>query len=129
MDGLYEAGTDGRIRLRAGRCRTCDLVIFPLRAICDSCLGEEIDVAWLGPDGTVYSFTVVHESFGLGSQPGPYAVALVEIADGVLVRGLVSGAYEGVSIGEPVETCEVAFNWAEGQEGLTYGFQRRASDE
>jgi uncharacterized OB-fold protein len=126
IDGLYESGPDGRIRLRAGRCRGCDHVMFPLPAVCERCHGEQIDAEWLGPDGAMHSFTVVHESFGLGSRPAPYGVALIEVADEVLVRGLVDGGCDGLRIGEPMETCEVTFNWDDGREGLTYGFRPRA---
>lgn len=67
--------------LRVQRCGRCGAYVFIPQPLCTACASSEL--AWVASEGhgTVYSYTIVHRA----PHPAfatPYAVAIVELAEG-----------------------------------------------
>lgn len=78
---FWAATAEGRLTLQ--RCTTCDTVIWWPRSVCPSC--TSFDLAWFDAtgEGTVYSYTVVHQSPGRAwGEAVPYVLAYVELDEG-----------------------------------------------
>lgn len=117
---FFEAAARGELLYQ--RCSTCDHVQFYPRQICTACGG---DPAWATASGRgeVHTFTIVRQN---GQPPFkdevPYAVAMVQLEEGVRMMGGITGCpIEGVHIGMPVEAYAV-----ECAEGLAVPFWRPA---
>ncbi|MFD5699181.1 bifunctional MaoC family dehydratase N-terminal/OB-fold nucleic acid binding domain-containing protein [Streptomyces lasiicapitis] len=101
------------------RCGDCARPRFPWLPGCNACGSPEWEAVEASGEGTVYSYVVMHHPpfpafsfFGVPEQSadeaaphaaGPYAVVLVELAEGVRVISQVVGVPPGeVRIGMPV---------------------------
>lgn len=64
------------------RCRACALVFHYPRAYCPQCTSAELE--WFAATGraSLYSYVIVHRGEGAFAERGPYAVAVVELAEG-----------------------------------------------
>ena len=71
-----------RFRLEAARCKGCDRVTFPARAICPSCRGTDLEALNLSRKGKVVTSTVVHVGPSEFTMEAPYAMAVVETPEG-----------------------------------------------
>ncbi|MFE0087428.1 bifunctional MaoC family dehydratase N-terminal/OB-fold nucleic acid binding domain-containing protein [Streptomyces sp. NPDC058991] len=106
-----------RHRLLIQRCASCATPRFPWLPGCGECGSAEWDAVEADGAGTVYSYVVMHHprfpAFGGadGSSreapdpdgPGPYAVGLIELAEGVrMVSNVIGVPYDEVRIGMPV---------------------------
>ncbi|MEI5098979.1 OB-fold domain-containing protein [Streptomyces sp. PmtG] len=100
-----------RHRLLIQRCVTCTTLRFPWLPGCHACGSPEWDTIEASGDGTVYSYVVMHHppfpAFAspadASGTPGPYAVVLVELTEGVRVISNVIGVpHHAVRIGMPV---------------------------
>ena len=118
--GFFEAAARGELLYQ--RCPACGHRQFYPRQLCTACGG---DTAWATATGrgVVHTFTIVRQN---GQAPFkselPYAVAMVELDEGVRMMGSVTGcAVESVRIGMRVEAYAV-----ECEEGLAVPFWRPA---
>ncbi len=95
----------GRHELILQRCRSCGTLQHRPRALCVSCLSDEIEHVPASGRGTVYSFTVTHQNQAPGFREAlPYVLAYVELEEGVrLLTNIVGCSPENVRIGLPVE--------------------------
>lgn len=92
----------GRARVVAGRCRSCGAHFFPARKVCARCLGDAMEEVPLSSRGTVYTFTVVHQS--VPTFEVPYVLVYVDLPEGVRLLGQLAGCPpEQVRLGMPVE--------------------------
>src|SRR5262249_7066177 len=70
------------------------------------CHFEGLEWVTASGDGTIYSYTVVHQAFGPFAGAVPFVVGLVELAEGVRMLARIVGADGGmpdvVAIGDPV---------------------------
>ena len=94
---------DTRYRMLATRCPQCEMVYFPPRSVCRKCrrssVGRMVKVP-LPPDGTVLSYTVIHQGQKGFEAQVPYVMAIVEFEGGVTALGqLVDCDIEDVAIG------------------------------
>jgi uncharacterized protein len=82
-------------------CRACERPFWFPRSICPGCLGDDIDWRVASGDGTVYACSVQHKPGpGRESDAPPYAVVLVDLAEGVRVMSNVLGCPPGeVAVG------------------------------
>ncbi|WRQ83532.1 OB-fold domain-containing protein [Streptomyces sp. MUM 178J] len=84
------------------RCLSCRTLRFPWLPGCNGCGCEQWDTVRASGAGTVYSYVVMHHPPFPAFDP-PYAVGLIELAEGVRTVGNVIGApYDQVRIGMPV---------------------------
>lgn len=101
---FFEAIAAGR--LVAQRCRKCGRYQLYPRPWCAACGSLELEWADVGPEGTVYSFTVIRRVIGNSKdfeKEAPYAVGVVELKEGVRVYArLVSKDPQTVSVGKKV---------------------------
>jgi uncharacterized OB-fold protein len=98
--GFWEAVQEHRLLIQ--RCTGCGTLRFPWLPGCNTCGGPEWDTVEASGEGTVYSYVVMHHPPFPAFDP-PYAVALIELAEGVRMISNVTGVpYDKVRIGLPV---------------------------
>ncbi|GAA3123625.1 bifunctional MaoC family dehydratase N-terminal/OB-fold nucleic acid binding domain-containing protein [Streptomyces echinatus] len=89
-------------RLLIQRCTACGTLRHPWLPGCNSCGGPDWDTVEASGEGTVHSYVVMHHPPFPAFDP-PYAVALIELAEGVrMVSNVVGVPYDKVRIGLPV---------------------------
>ncbi|MEH0512966.1 OB-fold domain-containing protein [Streptomyces sp. B21-106] len=99
--GFWEGVRDRRFLIQ--RCAGCDTLRFPWLPGCNACGAAEWDVVEAGGEGTVFSYVVMHHPPFPAFSP-PYAVGLIELAEGVrVVSDVVDVPYDKVRVGMPVE--------------------------
>lgn len=117
----------GRYNLVGTKCTNCGRIFFPARTFCPDCrrasIGK-IEPYELARTGTVYSFSVIHEAPDCNNMLKPYAVAMVETDDGVMIEGqLVDVDLEKIEIGMPVRAVLRKLD-ADGKAGVIhYGYK------
>ncbi|WP_405949178.1 OB-fold domain-containing protein [Streptomyces prunicolor] len=91
-----------RHQLLIQRCTDCGTLRHPWLPGCNACGGLDWDTVEASGDGTVYSYVVMHHPPFPAFDP-PYAVGLIELAEGVrIVSNVVGVPYDKVRIGLPV---------------------------
>ncbi|MGI5259149.1 OB-fold domain-containing protein [Streptomyces angustmyceticus] len=135
--GFWE-GVAGH-RLLIQRCAGCRTLRFPWLPGCNACGSPDWDTVEASGAGTVFSYVVMHhppfpaftvpepDADANAAGPSPYAVGLIELAEGVrIVSNVIGVPYDKVRIGMPVrlaflrveEEWELpVFRAAEGGEG------------
>ncbi|WP_314222933.1 bifunctional MaoC family dehydratase N-terminal/OB-fold nucleic acid binding domain-containing protein [Streptomyces zaehneri] len=90
-------------RLLVQRCTACDTLRFPWLPGCNACGSARWDTVEAGGEGTVFSYVVMHHPPFPAFSP-PYAIGLIELAEGVrIISNVVDVPYDKVRIGMPVE--------------------------
>jgi len=123
-EGLFHETPDGP-RLAGSRCSSCGSNTFPAADYCRRC-GEETESVLLGPHGVVWSYTVMHyqmpSPFELTDVP--YAVAQVDLDEGLRVSGLLTSVdLGGLTVGMEVELAiEPIREDSEGRPVMTWVF-------
>ncbi|QMU74521.1 protein dehydratase [Streptacidiphilus sp. PB12-B1b] len=99
--GFWEGVAAGELRFQ--RCDDCGAARFPWLPGCNACGSARWTAEAASGAGTVYSSVVVHHPLPAAFDR-PYAVALVELAEGVrIVSNVVGIQPQRVRIGLPVE--------------------------
>ncbi|WP_055494026.1 bifunctional MaoC family dehydratase N-terminal/OB-fold nucleic acid binding domain-containing protein [Streptomyces sp. TP-A0356] len=99
-----------RHRLLIQRCTDCGTPRFPWLPGCGACGSPEWDTVEASGEGTVYSYVVVHHPPFPAFAP-PYAVGLIELAEGVrMVSNVIGVPYDKVRIGMPVRLDFVRYD-------------------
>jgi uncharacterized OB-fold protein len=116
-----------RYQLEGSSCTSCGHIYFPPRELCKSCRSRgQIEAYRLRGEGTLLSYTVIYQApEGFDSQI-PYAVGLVELAEGPRLTAMLSDTnLDELQIGMPVEMVIRKIN-QEGESGLiNYGYKFR----
>ncbi|HET6860124.1 MAG TPA: bifunctional MaoC family dehydratase N-terminal/OB-fold nucleic acid binding domain-containing protein [Streptomyces sp.] len=90
-------------RLLIQRCESCATLRFPWLPGCNACGAAEWDTVEASGAGTVFSYVVMHRPAFPAFDP-PYAVGLIELAEGVrMVSNVVGVPSDKVRIGMPVQ--------------------------
>ncbi|WNI30480.1 bifunctional MaoC family dehydratase N-terminal/OB-fold nucleic acid binding domain-containing protein [Streptomyces sp. ITFR-6] len=94
-------------RLLIQRCEACGTLRFPWLPGCNACGSSEWETVEASGEGTVFSYVVMHHppfpAFSTSGGAGPYAVALVELAEGVrMISNVIGVPYDKVRVGMPV---------------------------
>ncbi|MFE9453036.1 bifunctional MaoC family dehydratase N-terminal/OB-fold nucleic acid binding domain-containing protein [Streptomyces sp. NPDC006739] len=101
-------------RLLIQRCTGCGTLRHPWLPGCNACGCLDWDTVEASGEGAVHSYVVMHHPPFPAFDP-PYAVGLIELAEGVrMVSGVVGVPYDKVRIGLPVR---VEFQRYEDDEG------------
>jgi len=105
--GYWEGAGRGEIVLQ--RCPSCGAVQHKPRALCMSCLHDEVEHFVASGRGTVYTFTVTNQNQAKGfAEACPYVMAYVDLEEGVRVlTNIVNCDPDTVHIGMAV-TAEFA---------------------
>jgi uncharacterized OB-fold protein len=88
-------------------CTDCERFFWYPRVVCPSCLGEGVEWREAAGTGEVHAVSVMHKT-GMGRDPadGPYAVAVVELAEGVRMLTNIVGVEPGaVTVGTAVRVA------------------------
>lgn len=90
--------------LRLQRCRPCGHLRYPISPVCPQCLS--LEAAWepVSGRGSIYSFAVFRHVYSEAwRERVPYAVALVELAEGPFMLADVANAeIDELEVGMPV---------------------------
>ncbi|MYW63888.1 hypothetical protein GTY65_07365 [Streptomyces sp. SID8379] len=98
--GFWDGVAEHRLLIQ--RCTECDVLRFPWLPGCNACGGQEWDTVEASGEGTVFSYVVMHHPPFPAFDP-PYAVGLIELAEGVrIVSNVIGVPYDKVRIGLPV---------------------------
>ncbi|MGW1072300.1 bifunctional MaoC family dehydratase N-terminal/OB-fold nucleic acid binding domain-containing protein [Streptomyces sp. NPDC002537] len=90
-------------KLLIQRCASCDTFRFPWLPGCGACGSPRWTAVEASGAGTVFSYVVVHHPPFPAFDP-PYAVGLIELAEGVrMISNVIGVPYSRVRIGMPVE--------------------------
>ncbi|MEU6016167.1 OB-fold domain-containing protein [Streptomyces sp. NPDC047515] len=103
--GFWQGVAEHRLLIQ--RCGACATLRFPWLPGCNACGCREWDTVEASGEGTVFSHVVMHHppfpAFGAHEEGGPYAVALIELAEGVrMVSNVIGVPYDKVRTGMPV---------------------------
>ncbi|MFN0089821.1 MAG: Zn-ribbon domain-containing OB-fold protein [Acidimicrobiales bacterium] len=100
--GYWEGAGRGELVLQ--RCRACGTTQHKPRAVCATCLSNELDHVVASGRGTVYTFTVTHQNLSPPFRDSlPYVMAYVELEEGPrLLTHIVGCAPSAVTVGMPV---------------------------
>ena len=99
---FWTGGRDGRLLIL--RCRACDRWVHPPDALIHDGCGGALEPTAASGTGTVYTFTVNHQSFNR-DVPLPYVIAIVELAEQADLRcftNLVNVEADTVELGMEV---------------------------
>jgi len=123
-DQVLEIDPDGQGgRLLGSACPGCGAHYFPQRRTCARCLSDELERVALSSTGSVYTFTVVHQS--TPEFPTPYILSYVDLPEGARVPAQLSGcAPEDVRIGMQVSLVVEPFG-SEDDEDRPLGYRFR----
>lgn len=73
-------------KLLVQRCKKCGRLRIPASYVCQDCLSTETELAEMAPEGTLYSFVVMHRAFHPSVQEKtPYVVATIDLAENVRI--------------------------------------------
>ncbi|MBA3533257.1 MAG: Zn-ribbon domain-containing OB-fold protein [Ardenticatenales bacterium] len=115
-----------RYRLEGTRCTECAALYFPPREVCRACRSRALEPYLFQGEGTLFSYTVVYQApEGFGEQV-PYAVGLVELAEGPRLTAMLSDVeLDELAIGLPLEMV-IRKITEEGETGMiSYGYKFR----
>ena len=117
----------GRYNLVGARCGSCSKIFFPKRSICPECRRSSVgkmEEFKLKNEGTVFTYSIIHEAPAESNNLKPYAVAMIKTDDGVLVTGqLVDVDLDKIEIGMPVRMVLRRIG-EEGHQGIIhYGYK------
>lgn len=92
-----------RYRLEASRCKSCNTLFFPPRIKCSKCGSEEFIPAVLNEEGKIVTYTIIRVASEKFSLDTPYAVAIVELDDGLrLTTQICDADLNKIKIGKSV---------------------------
>lgn len=95
----WEGNAAGELRVQ--RCDDCSALRFPASRWCPHCLGERTSWQTTSGKGQVWSWCVFHRAYFKGfAEDIPYAVALIELDEGVKIySNLVGLPREAIRVG------------------------------
>ncbi|MFC4123172.1 Zn-ribbon domain-containing OB-fold protein [Nonomuraea zeae] len=86
---FWDGAAAGELRIQ--RCQTCARHYFYPRPSCPHCGGDQIE--WVRASGraTLYSYVINHRPAPGFEEEGPYAIAVVELEEGVRMMTNIVG--------------------------------------
>jgi uncharacterized protein len=126
VPGTIEVGPDGKGYLIGGHCPGCGANYFPARSVCSRCLRGDLERVPLASSGTLYTYTVVHQS--LPEFETPYILGYVDLDDNVRVAGqIVDVKADAVELGMRLTLQVEPHKRAEGEPVLWFRFRPAAT--
>lgn len=103
-------------KLLGGRCTKCGKVHLPPRPLCDNCYSKDFEWTEIPSRGKLVTYTVIHIAPSQFQSVAPYAMGIVELANGLRLPGMINGmALEQIKIGMELKmdfgTCAVTQPW------------------
>ena len=101
LQSFFERAREGR--LTAVRCARCGALAIPPKELCPSCHQRAWQPVPLSGEGTIASYTVIRVAPRAHAGDVPYAIAAVQLKEGVSLLGRVEGIpLEALAVGLPV---------------------------
>jgi hypothetical protein len=98
---FFDKARDGQ--LTAVRCGRCGGLAMPPREFCPSCAQRQWEPVPLSGEGTIASYTIIRIAPRGRAAEVPYAIAAVQMKEGVSVLGRVLDVpLERIAVGLPV---------------------------
>jgi hypothetical protein len=98
---FFEKARGGQ--LTAIRCGSCGELAMPPKELCPNCHAHQWQPVALAGDGTIASFTVIRVAPRAHAADVPYAIAVVQLKEGVSILGrIVDIPLEKLAVGLPV---------------------------
>ncbi|HEX9818106.1 MAG TPA: Zn-ribbon domain-containing OB-fold protein [Methylomirabilota bacterium] len=114
---FFEKAREGQ--LTAVRCGGCGELAMPPKEFCPSCARRAWEPVALSGRGTITSYTVIRVAPRAHAADVPYAIAAVQLTEGVSILGRVVGIpIEQVAVGLPVRFRPLMSN---GQTAVGFG--------
>ncbi|MFB3889624.1 MAG: Zn-ribbon domain-containing OB-fold protein [Candidatus Bathyarchaeia archaeon] len=82
-------------KLMAGKCQKCGKTHLPPRPLCDQCFSQEFSWVEIQGKGKLLTYTVIYIAPPQFQSLAPYAVGIVQLADGSKIPGMISGVPHG----------------------------------
>ncbi len=76
-------------KLMAAKCRKCGNLLVPPRPMCTNCYSKDLEWTQLKGEGKLLTYTVIHVSPKQFEGMIPYAVGIVELAEGPKLPGMI----------------------------------------
>ena len=93
-----------RGELRIQRCDVCSRAVFYPRSLCPHCHSQKLSWIVATGKGTIYSYTVAHQAYGVFAQDIPFVVAIVELEEGVrMMTRIIDAPRERIFLGLAVQ--------------------------
>ncbi len=109
----------GAGELAAVRCGRCGALAIPPREFCPECSERAWEPTTLSGEGTIASYTVIRVAPRGRADEVPYAIAAVQMKEGVSLLGrVVDVPFEALKIGLPVRFRPLTKN---GQTAVGFG--------
>ena len=102
---FFDALNEGRLAVQ--RCKHCEALAHPPRALCPGCQRRDFDWPTMSGKGEVYSYVVTHQAIHPAfAGHTPLATVEVALAEGPkLTSNLLDVPPEEIAIGMPVVAC------------------------
>lgn len=124
---LNIGGALSDVRLAGTRCAICKETSLGLVPLCPNCGSDRVSELPLSNRGTVWTYTVArHKPPGDYRGPDPFvpfAIALVELPEGLRVVSRVDGNVEKIDVGMLVDFTPVARHDADGTTVIAFTYQ------
>lgn len=112
----WEGLAQGELRLQ--HCSACSRYVFYPRSLCPHCFSDQLTWKVASGKGTIYSYTVAHQAFGIFAAEIPFIIAIVELEEGVrMMTRIIDAPREQVKVGAAVQ---VTFEAVDEQLTLPY---------
>jgi uncharacterized OB-fold protein len=87
-------------KLMGVQCNKCGALTLPPRPLCPKCLSKDLRWKESSKQGKLVTYTVIHVCPQQFQSLAPYAVGIVELADGAHLPGMIKGvAIDQIKIG------------------------------
>ena len=133
FEDRMEIAPDGGTRLLGINCNACDITVFPGSELCPSCGRGDVAEVTLSGRGRIWTYTIIHVSYGSIALEPPYVGAFVELEDGAFIHTLIVGCDPGeVEIGMEVQLDTIKASGDEENkeaETVVYAFRPAASGD
>jgi len=113
-----------RYRFEANKCNKCSKVMFPPRVVCPACGSRDFISTHINDQGKILAFTVIRVAPSGFSDQAPYAIAIVDLGEGVKILCQITDIEPNeLKIGLPVK-LEFRKIQQEGHDGvICYGYK------
>ena len=103
-------------KLLGGRCIKCGKVHLPPRPLCDNCYSKDFEWTEIPSRGKLVTYTVIHIAPSQFQSMAPYAMGIIELANGLRLLGMINGmAPEQIKMGMELKmdfgTCTANQPW------------------
>ena len=103
-------------KLMAGKCVKCGKIHLPPRPLCDECYSQQFEWIEVSGKGKLLTYTIIHVAPPQFQSLVPYAVGIVQLANGLKIPGMISNVPQdqlkvGMELTIDFRACSVGQAW------------------